>query len=123
MGELLRELAADLVGVLINSSLVREIALPEERPMSLLAGLLPGVSLELQWMVRGEGTEGRLRGDFRGVMWMGLDGVKVLEIGIIPSRIESSFLGVNDNFMATLDGVLTGVLKLRLCLDGVRNGD
>ena len=50
---------------------------------------------------------------------MGLDGVRVLKIGRIPSRIESSFLGVDDNFMATLDGVL----KLRLCLDGVRNGD
>ena len=70
MVELLSELAADLVGVLTNSSLVREMPLPEERPMSLLAGLLPGVSLE---------------------------------IGMIPSRIESSFLGVNDNFMATLD--------------------
>ena len=60
MGELLRELVADLVGVLTNSSMVREMALPEEKPMSLLAGLLPGVSLELQWVVRGEGTEGML---------------------------------------------------------------
>ena len=63
MGELLSKLTADLVGVLTNSSLVTEIALPEERPMSLLAGLLPGVGLELQWVVRGEGTEGRLWGD------------------------------------------------------------
>ena len=54
---------------------------------------------------------------------MGLDGVRVLEMGMIPSRIESSFLGVNDNFMATLDGVLTDALKLRLCLDGLRTGD
>jgi len=53
MGELEADETKDdlegvLTGVLTNSCLDREIALPEDRPMSLLAGLLPGVSLEVQ---------------------------------------------------------------------------
>jgi len=115
MGELRREKTEDLDGVLTKSCLERDMDLPEDRPMSLLTGLLLGVSRELQWVVRGEGTEERVRGD--------LEGVKVLEMGIVLSQEVSSFLGVRDNFMATFDGVFTGVLKLRFFLEGVRNGD
>ena len=38
-------------------------------------------------------------------------GVKVLEMRIVLSLEEISFFGVKDNFIATLEGVFTGVLK------------
>ena len=111
-GDIRRVKTEDLDGVLTNSCLERDMDLwPEDRPMSLLAGLLLGLSRDVQWVVRGEG---RVRED--------LDGVKVLDTEIVLSEV-SSFLGVRDNFMATLDRVLTGVLKLRFGLEGVRNGD
>ena len=74
-------------------------------------------------MVRGEGTEERALGDLRGVSRRKLEGGKVLIRGRVLSQLELSFFGVRDNFIATLDGVFTGVLKLRLCLEGVKKGD